>query len=91
MHAVRICRASCSARWTSVLDRGKVVVTTAPYNRRGERADGSLYPEDQPARVQESNSLRKVAAKRPNVSVLDFNAKLNPGGSYREGRHPDAQ
>ncbi|WP_229481627.1 acyltransferase family protein [Mycolicibacterium mageritense] len=80
----------------------KVVVTTAPYNRRGERADGSLYPEDQPARVQEWNSLlRKVAAKRPNVSVLDFNAKLNPGGSYTakvdgirmrsDGVHPTAE
>lgn len=45
--------------------------------------------------------LRKVAAKRPNVSVLDFNAKLNPGGSYTakvdgirmrsDGVHPTAE
>jgi hypothetical protein len=80
----------------------RVVVTTAPYNRRGERADGSLYPEDQPSRVRTWNSmLRDVAAKRPNVSVLDFNAKLNPGGGYTarvdgirmrsDGVHPTAE
>lgn len=61
----------------------RVVVTTAPYNRRGERSDGTLYPEDQPGRVQEWNTmLREEAARRPNVSVLDFNAKLNPDGEY---------
>lgn len=61
----------------------RVVVTTALYNRRGERADGSLYPEDQPVRVQAWNSLlRKAVAERLNVSILDFNAKLNPGGGY---------
>ncbi|WP_131810150.1 acyltransferase family protein, partial [Mycolicibacterium fortuitum] len=61
----------------------RVVVTTAPYNRRGERSDGTLYPEDQPGRVQAWNTmLRDVVAHRPNVSVLDFNAKLNPDGKY---------
>ncbi|MBP2450341.1 acyltransferase family protein [Mycolicibacterium lutetiense] len=61
----------------------RVVVTTAPYNRRGERSDGTLYPEDQPGRVQAWNTmLRSVAAQRPNVSVVDFNAKLNPDGKY---------
>ncbi|MBU9763496.1 acyltransferase [Mycobacterium sp. TNTM28] len=61
----------------------RVVATTALYNRRGERPDGTLYPEDQPGRVQAWNSmLRKAAARRPNVSVLDFNAKLNPSGKY---------
>ncbi|MBU8809053.1 acyltransferase family protein [Mycolicibacterium goodii] len=80
----------------------RVVVTTAPYNRRGERADGSLYPEDQPARVRAWNKiLREVADKRPNVSVLDFNAKLNPDGAYTarvdgirmrsDGVHPTAE
>ena len=60
-----------------------VVVTTAPYNRRGERSDGTLYPEDQPGRVQAWNTmLRTVTGQRPNVSVLDFNAKLNPDGKY---------
>ncbi|ABK69984.1 acyltransferase family protein [Mycolicibacterium smegmatis] len=80
----------------------RVVVTTAPYTRRGERADGSLYPEDQPSRVRAWNTiLRDVAAKRPNVSVLDFNAKLNPNGAYTarvdgirmrsDGVHPTAE
>ncbi|WP_197508312.1 acyltransferase family protein [Mycobacterium sp. E802] len=80
----------------------RVVVTTAPYNRRGERSDGTLYPEDQPGRVQTWNTmLRNVAAKRPNVSVLDFNAKLNPDGKYTakidgvrmrsDGVHPTAE
>ncbi|MUL85727.1 MULTISPECIES: acyltransferase family protein [unclassified Mycolicibacterium] len=61
----------------------RVVVTTAPYNRRGERSDGTLYPEDQPGRVQAWNTmLRNVASQRAGVSVLDFNAKLNPNGKY---------
>lgn len=61
----------------------RVVVTTAPYNRRGERSDGTLYPEDQPGRVQAWNTmLRNMVGQRPNVSVLDFNAKLNPDGKY---------
>ncbi|WP_175616126.1 acyltransferase family protein [Mycobacterium sp. GA-1841] len=80
----------------------RVVVTTAPYSRRGERSDGTLYPEDQPGRVQTWNTmLRNVAAQRPNVSVLDFNAKLNPNGKYTakidgvrmrsDGVHPTAE
>jgi peptidoglycan/LPS O-acetylase OafA/YrhL len=60
-----------------------VVVTTEPYNRRGERADGSLYPEDQPARADRWNTLlRSVIGKRPNVTVLDLNKKLGPDGYY---------
>jgi peptidoglycan/LPS O-acetylase OafA/YrhL len=60
-----------------------VVVTTEPYNRRGERADGSLYPEDQPARADRWNTLlRNAIGKRPNVTVLDLNKKLGPNGYY---------
>ena len=60
-----------------------VVVTTEPYNRRGERADGSLYPEDQPTRADGWNALlRNVIGKRPNVTVLDLNKKLGPDGYY---------
>ena len=80
----------------------RVVVTTAPYTRRAERADGSLYPEDGPARVEAWNELlRAVAGQRPNVSVLDFNAKLNPNDRYTaridgirmrsDGVHPTAE
>ncbi|MCQ8210859.1 hypothetical protein NPS74_24560, partial [Cutibacterium acnes subsp. acnes] len=35
----------------------RVVVTTEPYNRRAEKPDGSLYPEDQPKRVERWNTL----------------------------------
>ncbi|MGA5463463.1 acyltransferase family protein [Mycobacterium sp. NPDC050041] len=61
----------------------KVLVTTAPYNRRAEQSDGSLYPEDDPDRADEWNDLlRDVVGDRPNVSVLDFNKKLSPRGYY---------
>jgi peptidoglycan/LPS O-acetylase OafA/YrhL len=61
----------------------RVVVTTEPYNRRAEKPDGSLYPEDQPARADRWNTLlRNVIGKRPNVTVLDLNKKLCPGGYY---------
>jgi peptidoglycan/LPS O-acetylase OafA/YrhL len=61
----------------------RVVVTTEPYNRRGERADGSLYPEDQPARADRWNTLlRSVIGKRPDVTLLDLNKKLCPDGYY---------
>ena len=60
-----------------------VVVTTEPYNRHGEQADGTLYPEDQPSRVNQWNTLlRKVVDSRPNVTVLDLNKKLAPNGGY---------
>ncbi|HYZ69472.1 MAG TPA: acyltransferase family protein [Mycobacterium sp.] len=61
----------------------RVVVTTEPYNRRGERADGSLYPEDQPVRADRWNTLlRSVIGRQPNVTVLDLNKKLGPDGYY---------
>ena len=61
----------------------RVVVTTEPYNRRGERPDGSLYPEDQPVRADRWNALlRSVIGKRPDVTVLDLNKKLCPDGYY---------
>jgi peptidoglycan/LPS O-acetylase OafA/YrhL len=60
-----------------------VVVTTEPYNRRGERSDGSLYPEDQPARADHWNALlRSIIGKRPDVTLLDLNNKLCPNGYY---------
>ncbi|MBX7450730.1 acyltransferase [Mycolicibacterium sp. 3033] len=62
----------------------RIVVTTEPYNRRAEKADGSLYPEDQPKRVNAWNSLlRSVAEARRNVTVLDLNGKLSPNGYYQ--------
>lgn len=61
----------------------RVVVTTAPYNRRAEQADGSLYPEDEPERADAWNEILRAAAdNRPNVTVLDLNEKLAPRGVY---------
>jgi peptidoglycan/LPS O-acetylase OafA/YrhL len=61
----------------------RVVVTTEPYNRRSERPDGSLYPEDQPKRADRWNALlRSVIGKRSDVTVLDLNRKLGPNGYY---------
>jgi len=79
----------------------RVVMTTEPFNRHGERTDGSLYPEDQPSRVQRWNSLlRSVAAERDGVDLLDLNKKLAPNGTYTskingvlvrsDGVHPTA-
>lgn len=79
----------------------RIVVTTEPFNRHGERADGSLYPEDQPSRVKRWNSmLRDVVAGRKGVDVLDLNKKLGPNGNYTakingvlvrgDGVHPTA-
>ena len=61
----------------------RIVITTEPYNRRAEKADGSLYPEDDPDRVDDWNALlRSVVQKRANVSILDLNRKLGPNGGY---------
>jgi hypothetical protein len=63
----------------------RVVVTTEPYNRRAEKSDGSLYPEDQPTRVDHWNTLvRSVVEQRPNATVLDLNDKLSPNGYYQK-------
>jgi hypothetical protein len=80
----------------------KIVVATEPYNRRAEKPDGSLYPEDDPDRVDEWNAmLRSVVKTRKNVEVLDLNDKLGPGGYYTnwvdgirmrsDGVHPTPQ
>jgi hypothetical protein len=60
-----------------------LTVANLPYSRRGERPDGSLYPEDQPARVDEWNTmLGKTIGNRPDVRILDFKKKLCPDGAY---------
>ncbi len=60
-----------------------VVVATEPYSRHGEQANGNLFPEDQPSRVDQWNALlRKVVGDRKNVTVLDLNKKLAPNGNY---------
>ncbi|ORB27507.1 acyltransferase family protein [Mycolicibacterium parafortuitum] len=62
----------------------RLVVATEPYNRRAEKPDGSLYPEDQPKRVERWNTMvRNAVEKRPNATVLDLNKKLSPNGYYQ--------
>jgi peptidoglycan/LPS O-acetylase OafA/YrhL len=61
----------------------RVVVATEPYNRRGEQPDGSLYPEDNPERVNDWNRLlRGVVAAHPGTRSLDLNRKLCPDGVF---------
>jgi peptidoglycan/LPS O-acetylase OafA/YrhL len=61
----------------------RVVVSTEPYNRGGELADGSPYPEDNPVRVTTWNRLvRRVVAAHPGTHVLDLNRKLCPNGTF---------
>ena len=63
----------------------QLVVATEPFNRRGEQADGSLYPEDEPGRVDRWNTLvRAAVATVPGVDVLDLNKKLCPDGTYTQ-------
>ncbi|QNI05122.1 acyltransferase [Mycobacterium kubicae] len=61
----------------------RVMVATVPYSRGGEKADGRLYPEDQPDRVNQWNTmLRNAVRQRPNVGIVDLNKKLCPDGVY---------
>ncbi|MEO6793422.1 MAG: acyltransferase family protein [Mycobacterium sp.] len=61
----------------------RVVVTTVPYSRYGERPDGSLWPEDDPRRVDRWNALlRREVRGRDAVTVMDLNKKLGPTGGY---------
>ena len=60
-----------------------VLLATEPYNRRGEKLDGSLYPEDEPKRVTAWNQLlRSVASSHPNVKVIEFGERVSPGGRF---------
>lgn len=68
---------------TLTAGRTRLVITTLPYSKYGEKPDGSLYPEDQPERVKQWNALlHKVVGKRRDVRLLDLNKKLSPTGRY---------
>ncbi len=61
----------------------RVVVATVPYSRGGEQPSGRLYPEDQPDRVNQWNTmLRNTVGHHPGVQILDLNKKLCPDGVY---------
>ena len=61
-----------------------VVLLTAAYTHRAEKPDGSLYPEDQPSRVDSWNRLLRAAAGRHprTVTVLDLNPLVCPHGRF---------
>ncbi|MEV6843617.1 acyltransferase family protein [Actinoplanes sp. NPDC051411] len=61
-----------------------VVLLTAAYTHRAEKPDGSLYPEDQPARVDAWNALLWAeAARHPGeITVLDLNRVVCPAGRF---------
>ncbi len=61
-----------------------LVFLTAPYYSEGGPPSGGIWDQDDPARVNVYNSLLyEVAARYPGrVSVIDLNAKVDPGGVY---------
>ena len=59
-----------------------VVLLTAPYTRRAERPDGSLWPEDAPGRVDAWNTMLRAAAVRHRATVIDLNARVCPDGKF---------
>ena len=64
----------------------KVVLFTLPYFAPSEEApDGSIYPENQPARVVAFNRdlARVAAADREAVTLVDLNAMLDPRGRFQ--------
>jgi peptidoglycan/LPS O-acetylase OafA/YrhL len=63
---------------------GKVELATAPCYLRPERADGTRWPQDDCARVQDFNKLIwTVAGKHPsNVMVLDLYNAFSPDGKW---------
>lgn len=62
----------------------RVAVLTAPYNRRAERPDGGLYPEDTPERTNAWNALvgGVVAADPTRPVVLDLQRVVCPDGRF---------
>jgi hypothetical protein len=60
----------------------RVILATEPYNRRGEQLDGSLFPEDQPARVTAWNQLLHKVASDEHVAVVDFGHRVSPRNEF---------
>ncbi|MGV4891742.1 hypothetical protein DKG34_23320 [Streptomyces sp. NWU49] len=69
---------------TAAARGARVLLATEPYNHRGERPDGGLWPEDQPERVDHWNRmLRQVAARKGgSVELLDLARRLCPQGAF---------
>jgi lysophospholipase L1-like esterase len=62
----------------------RVVLVTAPFYTEGKQPDGTPYPQDSRARIKKYNSdLFEIAAQdKKNVTVLNLNAIICPGGHY---------
>ena len=61
-----------------------VVLLTAPYTHRAEKPNGTLYGEDQPARVDAWNKLLAIEQQKnpKQVSIIDLNKKVCPNGKF---------
>jgi hypothetical protein len=66
-----------------------VVLLTAAYTHRAEKPDGSLYGEDQPARVDAWNKLLvQEQAKHPqSITILDLKSLVCPDGKFTWSLH----
>ncbi len=62
----------------------KVALFTSPYFQNGEQPDGQLWPEADPARVDEYNLIvASVASRHPGVvTVIPLGAYLDPQGQF---------
>ena len=62
----------------------KVALFTSPYFENGEQPNGDLWPEADPARVDEYNDIvTEVASQHPRVvTVIPFGAYLDPQGHF---------
>jgi len=74
-------------RAVSILSAGgaRVALFTFPYiDPPLEQPNGSIYPENDPSRVDDWNRLvRQVAARHPkSVTLIDLNRMLDPKGHY---------
>jgi len=77
--------AELSLALSIVKSRGAhVALLTAPYTRRAERYDGTLYDEDKPERVDAWNRLLYLAqAQDPErITIIDLNARVCPDGKF---------
>jgi peptidoglycan/LPS O-acetylase OafA/YrhL len=66
-----------------------VVLLTAAYTHRAEKPDGTLYPEDQPARVDAWNQLlqQEQAKRAKQVTILDLDKLVCPQGKFTWSLH----
>ncbi len=71
--AVRIARAGGA----------RVVLVTQPCANSGEQPNGQPWPEDSPVRLAIYNALVRRVAHATHASLLDLDAMVCPGGTFR--------